>query len=102
MHYSCITAFNLGRVSIDSSFNKIKDLKSEESFFDHIYGLPRSFRNLPPAESLLPLFKFNDLFKKIYSILESKKVEINLNSSVSVSSSAKDINNISIKVNNEE
>lgn len=99
VHYSCLTGFNLGRVSIDDKFDKIQKLKNKNSFYDSIYGLPRYYRGLDTVKSLLPNSKYNILFDKVNSLFGRKNITTHFNSSVSISSLNENLENLIVKVN---
>ena len=99
IHYSCLTGFNLGRVSIFDSFNKLQRLKNSDSFYDSIYGLPRYVRGLDPDNSLLPNSKYNYFFNNISRLLKKKKIYTCFNSSVSIESKSSKFTEFIIKVN---
>ena len=99
VHYSCLTGFNLLRVSIDDAFDKIKKLKNKNSFYDSIYGLPRYSRGLETVKSLLPNSKYNILFDEVYALLGRKNITTQFNSSVSISSLNENLEDLIIKVN---
>jgi len=99
IHHSCLTGFNLGRVSIFNSFDKLQRLKNSDSFYDLIYGLPRYVRGLNPDNSLLPNSKYNILFNNISKLLKKKKIYTCFKSSVTIDTKSSKFNEFIIKIN---
>tara|TARA_B100000212_G_scaffold325734_1_gene287638 strand:+ start:36 stop:1274 length:1239 start_codon:yes stop_codon:yes gene_type:complete len=99
-HFSCLKGLHLERITIEKSFNKIKELKEKNIYGDKLYGLPRNYRGINFGKYFLPKSKYNNFFYYIQNLFKEKEIKLSLNSTVKVLNSSDLKRKISIDINN--
>ena len=87
LHSDCALIMNTGRVYFPNNINQIIKLKSESNIADKILGVPNS--SYSNEIYCVPKLGFKYFFKKLEIFLKKKKININLNSNITIQNEGK-------------